>query len=529
MTSEADAVANEVLSARDGIVRRRIMIVDDTPENLTALAKVLRLQGYEVVTALSGERALQVAGRVPPDMVLLDVCMPNLDGYAVASLFREDSLLRAIPIIFISAATDTEIKVRAFTSGGVDFISKPFEPEEVLARVRLHLALRTVEDHLEQMLEARTRDLVASESRYRTLVEALHGDYFFYTRDKNDRVIYASQSVSAVLGYTPEEFLACYDDVLFPALIVGTGMDEPWVSAKARPSLFLDAKHKDGTGRNLEVSEFRVTDPAGQVTVIEGIAHDITNHRRIQTEMRKAKDLAEAGSQAKSAFLAMISHEIRTPLNGIIGTANLLERSLTSGNTAENITEYIRIMVSSARMLFSVLNNVLDMSKMEAGTFHLGLVPFNLPRVVAEVFNMTEERAKEKNLSYSISIDKKITGTAIGDPVRVMQVVQSLVENAIKFTEVGRVQLRVSCQEWSGSSAVALVEVIDTGIGIDARHYDRLFRPFSQVDMSLARQFGGTGLGLATARHLVELMGGEIDFDSEPGRGSRFWFTLRLQ
>ena len=267
----------------------RILIVDDTPENLTVLTRVLRDRGYGVVTALSGKRALQVALREPPDLLLLDVRMPEMDGYEVCRRFKAEPGLAAIPIIFISAAIDADVKVRAFTSGGVDFISKPFEPEEVLARVQTHLAVHALERQLEQRLVERTEQLVASERRYRSLVETLRDDYFFYSRDSDGRIVYVSQSITAVLGYSPEEFAAHYSEYLTPNPVNEAALECVARSCRGerQPPYLMEFRHRDGSLHCLEMSTCPVFDAEGGVVVVDGIGHDITQRTVAENALRR--------------------------------------------------------------------------------------------------------------------------------------------------------------------------------------------------------------------------------------------------
>lgn len=267
----------------------RILVVDDTPENLAVLTRVLRDHGHAVVTALSGKRALQVATREPPDLMLLDVRMPEMDGYEVCRRFKADPVLSAIPIIFISAATDTEIKIKAFTSGGVDFISKPFEPEEVLARVQTHLALHALERNLEQRLIARTEQLTASERRYRSLVETLHDDYFFYSLNSTDRMVYVSQSITAVLGYDPEDFATHHRDYLTASPLNDRARAHRTraLGGERQPTYPLEIRHRNGSVHCLEISESPIQDSLGAVLAVEGIAHDVTERTLAETALRR--------------------------------------------------------------------------------------------------------------------------------------------------------------------------------------------------------------------------------------------------
>ena len=277
-------------------------------------------------------------------------------------------------------------------------------------------------------------------------------------------------------------------------------------------------RHRDGGYRHLEWRARRVGD------LVFGVARDVTERLAIEGEMAAAREAAEAANRAKSDFLANMSHEIRTPLNGVIGVAAALGKTELTADQREMVGLIERSGVTLERLV----SDVLDFSKIEAGRLDIEQRVFDLRGELDGLLELFQLRAQEKGLSFPVEHGEAARGDFLGDSVRIKQVLGNLLSNAVKFTAAGEVRVNIHVEDPPGTTSTLVLEVHDTGVGFDAAFAGQLFQRFSQADETITRRFGGTGLGLSITHALVELMGGEIEATSEPGRGSRFRIVLPL-
>lgn len=284
-------------------------------------------------------------------------------------------------------------------------------------------------------------------------------------------------------------------------------------------------KNSMGEERLLLVKSRPIKDYEGNIEYLVCTGEDITEERKIQNELIKAKKNAEAINRSKSYFLANMSHEIRTPMNGIMGFLELLSHT----SLTQEQEEYIKETRVASELLLSILNDILDFSKIEAGKIELEYISFNLTEVIESAVKLSVPKAYEKGLEVYIDIAANTPSEVLGDPGRLRQVLNNLINNAVKFTEKGEIVIKVEKVDENSQTSTVYFEVHDTGIGISGNNIDRLFSMFSQVDASTTRKYGGTGLGLAIAKRLVSLMNGEVDVSSKMGEGSVFRFKCKFK
>ena len=361
-----------------------ILVVDDNEVSLRLLTTILHGAGYTVITGSNSEEALEQINTQSPDIILLDVMMPGMNGFSLCRKLKENKQTSDIPLIFLTSLSQKEDIIEGFNAGGNDYIVKPFNRQELLARVRNHLRL------------------------YDTLQE---------------------------------------------------------------------------------------------------------NKRLIR--------LSEDASRSKTEFLASMSHEIRTPLNSIIGMAEVLvETPLT-----DEQQDYVRIFRSAGESLLEIINDILDLSKIEAGQTALETIDFHLPSLLDSVVSILSVRAAEQNTTISVQLHSDIPHGLSGDPTRLRQILINLVGNGVKFTENGTVKISARID----AENKLLFSVKDNGIGVAQEKQELIFESFTQADSLTTRKYGGTGLGLTICKKLTKMMGGRIWLESSPGEGSTFFFTCTFR
>jgi two-component system sensor histidine kinase/response regulator len=375
--------------------------------------------------------------------------------------------------------------------------------------------------------QAQGEDALARErNMLRTLIDNLPD--FIFVKDRESRFLMLNQALSRLVGASgPEEMLGKSDLDFFPKEVASASYaDEQKVmrSGEAQLNYHDTTVDLEGNVLDLLTTSVPLRDASGQVIGLVGVARDVTARMKIEAEVIKAREAAEAANRAKSEFLANMSHEIRTPMNGVIGMTELLLDTSLDRNQRD-CAETIR---DSGRALLTLINDILDFSKIEAGKLELERIDMDLRETVEEAGRLLALQAHEKGLELALDVDAKLPELVSGDPGRLRQVLLNLGGNAVKFTAQGEVAIEVRVLPREGEGTKVRCEVRDTGPGIPADRLSTLFQPFSQVDASTTRRYGGTGLGLSIVRRLVELMQGESGVESTEGVGSRFWFTAQF-
>lgn len=512
----------------------KVLMVDDTPANIDVLRKVLAPEGYKLSFANSGEKALVIAMRALPDLILLDVMMPGgIDGFETCQRLKREEATQDIPVIFITAKTDTEDLIAGFQLGAVDYITKPFRQEEVCVRVRNHLQTRILMAQRDRLIG----NLRASEERFRLL--STWSPIGIFQADTQGNTIYTNQQWQGIFGL-PTSSSQNHDwlQVVHPEdremvqerwhHSVQTAKEfnaqfriQPpqgglsWVQTRAT-ALFCNDKQINGfVGTVTDVSQKQIDSFVGTVT-------DITEFKLAEAQITLAKESAEEAMQAKSEFLASMTHELRTPLNAIIGYSELLAEEMRD----ETETKDLEKITTASKYLLSLINNVLDLSKVEAHKMMLHLEEFPIAPLLTEVTSTISPLVTKNGNTLTVEGTAKID-KMYADQTKVRQVLYNLLSNACKFTHQGTIVLRVfHHQDQDPEKNWIYFQVQDTGIGLTEEQKENLFQKYVQATSTTARKYGGTGLGLVLSQKFCQLMGGKITVTSEAGKGSIFTVQL---
>jgi len=509
-------------TARSDTAGARIVLADDNSDLRDYVARLLRSQGWTVDEAPDGLTALEHIRARVPDLVLTDVMMPGLDGFALLRALRNDPGTSNVPVVVLSARAGEDSRVEGAERGADDYLVKPFSAQELVARVGVHLRLGRQRREAELVLRRRT-------AQFETLLgEAPLGVYLV---DSDFRIREVNPIALPVFGDIPD--------------LVGRDLDEVmhilW-SPRYADEIVRLFRHTLETGeayfaperieerRDRGVLEYyewqvnRITLPEGGYGVV-CYFRDISAQVHARREAEQARELAETANRTKSEFLAVMSHELRTPLNAIAGYVDLLDMEVHGPVTAPQREALGRIQ-RSGKHLLALINDVLNFAKLEAGRVEYMPRDVRLADAVASVSPMIDSQLRAKGLSYEVRVDPTIVARA--DLDKLQQVLLNLLSNAVKFTPSGG-RVSVEAAEYGKGPADAdhvALRVSDTGMGIPRDKLGLIFDPFVQVHRKLTNSVEGSGLGLAISRDLARGMGGDLHASSVEGQGSTFTLVL---
>ena len=518
-----------------------IVVVDDSGMDLESLLPVLVTEGYKVRTVRCNSSVVETICTIAPDLIFLDIMMSGIGAYELCRRLKENEPTSDVPVIFIGAQERGIDRCRVFEVGGVDFVSLPFHDKEVVVRVKTHMDLRRVQTRLEKqnvLLEQGNAELIKAEQalqecdqRLQSIVD--NAAAVIYVKDAHCRYTLINRKFELLFHIKRDVLIGKTDYDIFSKEAADVYRKNDLMVLKSGRAIQVeeDVNHDDGVHSYISV-KFPLHNAKNKNYAVCGISSDITLRKQAELFAHQAKEAAESANRAKSVFLANMSHELRTPLNAILGFSQLMQRDATMSATSQ---KHLFTINRSGEHLLSLVNNVLEVSQIEAGQTSLQLATFDLYRVLENIVDMFWMRASQNGVHFSVEKQNDVPRYLVGDESKVRQVLINLIGNSVKFTEEGRITLHVSVVSGQLSTLgtnspgvrTILFEVEDTGVGITPKEMDQLFQPFEQTLSGKTK--GGTGLGLTISREYARLTGGDLTARSEPGVGSVFCFSFRCE
>jgi len=477
-----------------------ILLVDDREENIIALEALLTRDDIRIFSTTSPNDALKIAWENQISIALIDVQMPEMDGFELVEILKSNPRTKDILVIFVTAISkEAKYAVRGLGAGAVDYLYKPLDPYITSAKVDSFIQLARHNADIKQKNE---------ELQNFAVVVKNSADIICAIDAQNLRIKSINPAVEKILGFKAEEL----EGKNIIDLVV-----EPEQGAFRKK---LGEMIKDNLGLSIFEFRFHTFDKRTlwaecrasyrNRTIFLNI-NDISPAKSYLQQLIKSKEEAEHGKKVKETFLANMSHELRTPIAGIIGLVELLKDT----DVTDQQAHMLKLVETSSQSLLGVINDVLDISKIEAGKFNIVRSPNNLYDLVNSVRSLLKFKADKKGIELFLEIEPQVPKNIMVDSLRLNQVLMNLLSNAINFTDRGYVKLKIA----------VLKDNSDKGIGIPADRLSGIFESFEQADDDTANRYGGTGLGLTIVKKLVELKGGDISVSSQVGKGSVFNFT----
>jgi PAS domain S-box-containing protein len=510
----------------------RVLIVDDERHNRQLLEVMLAPEGLLIQTAASGEEALAIVARHPPDLILLDIMMPGMDGHELAACFKANVATKNIPIIMVTALSGRDDRLRGLRAGAEEFLTKPVDRVELCVRVRNLLRLKAYGEYFDKysrMLESKvalaTADLVERTRQAALLAEQaalldLAKDAIV-VRDMNSNIVFWSRGAAVLYGWSSDEAIGRNTDELLQTQPAENGGD-----IQAR--LLRDGEwegetihHKRGGARVIVASRVALQrDADGTPVRILTVDNDITDRRQGEDALEQFR---QDQLRFKDEFLSHVSHELRSPLTAIKQFTTILLGGL-AGDLNDEQRQYQEIVLKNIRQLQSMIDDLLEVTRLETGKLTIEPESVSIVDVLTDTFNTFQGTALAKRVTLSCDMSSELP-SAYADQTRVRQVLNVLLDNAIKFTpDGGRVTLEARLLEQD--ARFLLLQVSDTGCGIDTEIRERIFERLYQVPAAIESSRNGLGLGLYICKELVTRQGGQIWVERQQTQGSTFSFTL---
>lgn len=488
----------------------KILVVEDDDLDRRIIKKALKESGikHELIFAEDHQQGKEATSGKEYDCIFLDYNLPGGTGLELLNSIRKAG--NTSPIIIVTSQHDVKIAADAIKLGAEDFI-----PKNLISGDGIGQCLRFVIIKQEQAFRQRELEnqLKETQKKLNTVIA-------------NAPVILFSLDTNAIFRIFEGKGLECIE--IQKEKIINQSLSEH-IDLPITITNFNEAingtEHtivKEWNDRFFEIFYSPIRDENKMITGVLGIATDITVHKKAESELIKAKQLAEETAKVKEQFLANMSHEIRTPMNGIIG----MTRILLNTNLNPEQLKFMQSIRTCSDHLLVIINDILDFSKIEAGKMSFESIPFSVDQLAMLTMDLFQSKADEKSLQLTLERDFNIPALLMGDPTRLSQILNNLVSNAIKFTEKGEVRLKLGLVSNNSDNTTIAFEIKDSGIGIPEKSLPTIFDSFTQASSDTTRKFGGTGLGLTISRQLIELQGGSLHVKSEVGKGTTFFFSI---
>ena len=487
-----------------------ILLVDDRIENIIALEALLQRSDIKIFSTTSPNEGLKLAWANDIAIALVDVQMPEMDGFEFVETLRLNPRTKDIMALFVTAISkETKYALKGLGTGAVDYLYKPLDPYITVAKVDSFIQLARYQAEIKRknaelenfaVVIKNSADIICVVEPHTLLVKIINPAI-----EKIMGFKPADVEGKSIINFAVEDYKQAFTQKL-----------KDIVDSKIVSSVF---DYQFAANNNKVIwAECRVAFQNDELFIN---ISNISTQKNFESQLIKAKEKAEYSKKVKETFLANMSHELRTPVNGIVGITTLLRDTELS----EQQSGMVDLLEMSSQSLLGVINDVLDISKMEAGKFSIVRAPHNLHDLIRAVYGLLKFKADEQDIEFLLQIGPDVPEYIIADSLRLNQVLMNLLSNAIKFTQSGYVKLKVAVLEQNTDRAHLKFSVEDTGIGIAENKLTSIFDSFEQAEDDTANKYGGTGLGLTIVKRLVELKGGELTVSSQLGKGSVFTFT----